>query len=553
MAFQASLTQGKSRNLFLVFFFLAAIFPVLIAALITHYYILPNLSPAQYEDLSDVFVLGLGAVAIFPLLSFFLMYRWIDSLEGVTAEIVSKSAEVASGQREFREQSIQNRSMYAASSKESPHQPEENEIQSLIRSFNAIFESAANQLEERNRLKELLAKLIGVASDLTSELDFDRLFPLIVGNVTEVMAAERTSLYVVDWEHREIWTTVAEGIKQIRLPFGQGISGRVAETGEMINVADAWELPYYDRSFDEKNNFRTKSVLCIPIRNHLGEIIGVLQVINKKGKERFDQEDEIFLRGLSTQVSIALENSLLVEEVLTSFTSSISTLSTMVDARHPYTAGHSERVKEYSLAIAREMKLSKEDIEPLKYAAILHDIGKIGIRDDVLMKNGSYTPEDWEEMKAHPLKTKIILDQFHFPRHLRRVPEIAYLHHEKMNGEGYPNRFAGDRIPLEARIIAVADMFDAVTSKREYPKYTPDETLGHDPMPLPVVMDLLKKLAGQDYDPFVIESFIRCLPEVLILYRGNHFAPEYVDDTIRQLGSRVHHGKSPRGNLPNPS
>jgi HD-GYP domain-containing protein (c-di-GMP phosphodiesterase class II) len=303
----------------------------------------------------------------------------------------------------------------------------------------------------------------------------------------------------------------------------------------MINVADAWELPFFDRSFDEKNNFRTKSVICIPLKNHLGEIIGILQVINKRGKDKFDQEDEVFLRGLSTQVSIALENSLLVEEVLTSFTSSITTLSTIVDARHHYTAGHSERVKEYSLAIAREMKLSKEDAEILKYAAILHDIGKIGIRDDVLKKNGQFTPQDWEEMKTHPVKTKVILDQFHFPRHLRRVPEVAYLHHEKINGGGYPNRFVGNQIPLEARIIAVADMFDAVTSKRDYPKYTPDQTLGHDPMPLLLVVDLLKKLAGRDYDSLVIDSFFLCLPEVLGMYRGDHFTPEYVDDAIRRL------------------
>jgi HD-GYP domain-containing protein (c-di-GMP phosphodiesterase class II) len=537
MAFQASLTKGKSRNIFLVFFFLAAIFPTLIAILITYYYILPELNPAQQKSLSDIFQLALSAVVLCPLLSFFLVYRWLESFEKLTSEIVSKSAEIVSREKEFSQQTIGIQNDYDDPSKNLPKQLEENEIQSLIRSFNAIFQSAADQLDERNRLKELLAKLIGVASDLTSELDFDRLFPLIVGNVTEVMSAERTSLYVVDWDREEIWTTVAEGIKQIRVPFGQGISGRVAETGEMINVADAWELPYFDRSFDEKNNFRTRSVICIPVKNHLGEIIGVLQVINKKGKDRFDEEDVVFLRALSTQVSIALENSLLVEEVLTSFTSSISTLSTIVDARHPYTAGHSERVMEYSLAIAQEMKLSKEDIETLKYAAILHDIGKIGIRDDVLQKNGRYTPQDWEEMRTHPLKTKLILEQFHFPRHLRRVPEIAYLHHEKINGEGYPNHFVGNQIPLEAKIIAVADMFDAVTSKRDYPKYTSDQTLNHDPMSLSLVIDLLKKLAGRDYDSFVVDSFLGCLCKVLTMYRGNHFTSEYVDDTIRQLRS----------------
>jgi hypothetical protein len=193
MAFQASLTKGKSKKIFLVFFFLAAILPVLIAVLITYYYVLPNLSPSQYDSLSEVLVLGLGAVAIFPLLSFFLMYRWIESLQSITSEIVSKAAEVTSRQKEFSEQSIDNKNRYADSSIDLPYQPEENEIQSLIRSFNAIFQSAADQLDERNRLKELLAKLIGVASDLTSELDFDRLFPLIVGNVTEVMANKADS------------------------------------------------------------------------------------------------------------------------------------------------------------------------------------------------------------------------------------------------------------------------------------------------------------------------------------------------------------------------
>ena len=537
MAFQASLTESKSRKIFLVFFFLASLTPILIAIFIMYYYIFPYLSSKEYDSLSDTLYLGLCAMVLFPCISFFLIYRWFDSLENVTSEIVSKSTEVASGQKEFCEQQIEHRSHYIDSSINRPHHPEENEIQSLIRSFNAIFQTAADQLEERKRLKELLAKLVCVASNLTSELDFDRLFPLIVGNVTEVMSAERTSLYVVDWDCREIWTKVSEGIEQIRLPLGHSISGHVAETGEMINVTDAWELPYYDRSYDLKNNFRTRSVLSVPIKNRLGRIIGVLQVINKKGKDRFDAEDEIFIRGLTSQVGIALENSLLVDEVLVSFTSSISTLSAIVDARHPFTAGHSERVMEYSLLIAREMKLSKEDIETLQYAAILHDIGNIGIRDDVLMKNGPYSPADWEEMKTHPLKTKAILDKFHFPRHLRQVSEIAHLHHEKLNGEGYPNGLKGNQLPLGAKIMAVADVFDAVTSKRDYPKYAFGQTFAPEPMPLSQVIELLKNEAGSHFDPAVVDAFICCLPEALILYRGGHFSPEYVDDTIRSLSS----------------
>ena len=532
----SSITKVKSKNLFLVFFALASLFPILIAVFVLYRHISPYLAPNEFEALSDTFSLGLCVMVLFPLMSFFLMYRWLDSLESVTSEIVFKSGEVANRQKDFAEQFIVRQNNYVDSSVNLPHKPDENEIQSLVRSFNAVFQSAADQLEERNRLRELLSKLIGIASSLTSELDFDRLFPLIVGNVTEVMNAERTSLYVVDWDRNEIWTKVSEGVKQIRLPIGYGISGQVAKTGEMFNITDAWELPYFDRSFDIKNNFRTKSVLCIPIKSHQGRIIGVLQVINKKGKELFDEEDEVFLRGLTSQVGIALENSILVDEVLASFTSSVSTLSAVVDARHPYTAGHSERVKEYSLLIAREMKLSKDELEPLKYAAILHDIGKIGIRDDVLMKNGPYTPQDWEVMKTHPMKTKAILDKFRFPRHLNSVPEIAYLHHEKLNGEGYPNGLRGDQIPIESKIIAVADTFDAVTSKRDYPKYDAfGQVLSYDPMPLFKVIDLLKNQAGRHFDPLVVDTFIRCLPQALTLYRGNHFPTEYVDDIIHIL------------------
>lgn len=402
---------------------------------------------------------------------------------------------------------------------------------------------AMRRLEEENKqlqreqadLNERLSTLMAVASDLTSELEFDRLFPLIVGKVTEAMSAERTSLYVIDWENKKLWTKVAEGIDQIRLPMGKGISGRVAESGETLNVADAWELPYYNREFDQKNQFRTKSVLCMPIKNHVGERIGIIQVINKKGKEYFDSDDETFLKSLMSQVGIALDNSLLHEELRLSFDSSIITLSATVDARHPLTAGHSQRVTEYSLLIAGEMGLSKEEIEVLKFAALLHDIGKIGIRDEVLLKNGPFTPEERAEMNTHPIKTKSILDNFRFSRALREVPEIAAHHHEKINGQGYPNGLTGDQLPLGSKIMAVADVFDALTSHRDYPKHVSGETLNCDSMPLPKAISILENEAGSHFDPDVVAAFLRCLPRALLLYRGNHFPPEYVDDMIRSL------------------
>ena len=537
MAFRTSLTGVKLKKIFLSFFVLASLFPILIAIFVVEAYIIPLLGNEMQDLLSNAFYIGLSAMLFFPLLSFFLMYRWINSLEKVTLEIMSKSTAVAKREEEFENQKIEENNYFVKPDME--QRPDENEIQTLIRSFNTIFQTAADQLAERNRLRDLLAKLVGISASLTAELDFDRLFPLIVGHVTNAMLAERTSMYIVDWEQKEIWTMVSEGVEQIRLPLGQGISGRVAETGEMLNIADAWELPYFDRSFDLKNNFRTRSMLCAPIRNRAGETIGVLQVINKKYKERFDTEDEVFLRGLTSQIAIALENSLLVDEILLSFNSSMSTLSAIVDARHHFTAGHSDRVKEYSLAIAEETNLPKEETEPLKYAALLHDIGKIGIRDNVLMKVGVFTSEDWAEMKTHPAKTKAILDNFHFPRPLRQVPEIAYRHHEKMDGTGYPDGLKGDQLPLGSRIIAVADVFDALTSLRDYPKYAFGQKFDCEPMPLAKVINLLNDQAGNQFDPQVVNAFMKSLVRCLLRYRREHFSPAYVDDTIRAFNPDI--------------
>lgn len=399
----------------------------------------------------------------------------------------------------------------------------------------SLAEENKRLMKRHLALNEKLSTLLAVAGDLSSVLDFDRLFPLIIHKVTEAIGAERTSLYIIDWDRGEIWTKVAEQVGEIRVPLGQGISGTVAETGETLNVTDAWELPYFNRDFDIKHHFRTRAVLCMPINNRSGERIGVIQVINKVGGGHFDKDDENLLKGLSAQVAIALENAFLMEELGISFESSIRTLSATVDAKHPLTAGHSQRVTEYALMIAREMNLDEREQEVIKYAGLLHDIGKIGIPDKVLLKNGPFTPEEQAEMNSHTVKTKTILEKFHFPKALRRVPEIAAYHHEKVNGQGYPEGLTGDELPLGSKILAVADVFDALTSRREYPKYHSEETLTCEPMPLSRAISILKEEAGIQFDPEVVDAFLQVLPRAILLYRGTHFPPKYVDETIRTM------------------
>ena len=390
-------------------------------------------------------------------------------------------------------------------------------------------------LKKANSLNDRLSSLFNMAREVSQELDFENLFPLIINKVTEAMGAERTSLYIIDWEQGEIWTKVAEQFKEIRLPIGQGISGRVAETGDVINVADAWNLSYFDRSFDQDSNFRTRAVLCMPISNRQGERIAVIQVMNKIGGLRFGKDDLQVLKALSGFIAVALENSFLIEELEASFEGAVRSLSATVDARHPLTAGHSQRVTEYALAIGREMELDGNALKEINYAGLLHDIGKIGVKDSVLLKSGPFTPEERSAMNEHTTKTLAILEKFHFSKKLRNVPILATYHHEKVNGQGYPFGLTGDKLPLVSKILAVADVFDALTSRRDYPKYVENETLGFEPMPFQKVIGILKADRGSHFEPEVVDVFFRCMPGVLRHYRGKHLSPEYVDGAIALL------------------
>jgi HD-GYP domain-containing protein (c-di-GMP phosphodiesterase class II) len=398
----------------------------------------------------------------------------------------------------------------------------------FCRQAGAALENAAAM----SRVNRRLTRMIEVSLDLTAELDFDRLFPLIVARTTEIMDADRTSLYIIDWDRGEVWTKVAEQVDEIRLPVGQGISGRVAQTGETVNVADAWELDYFDDFWDRKHHYRTKSVLCLPIPARNGGRLGVVQVINKKGAEAFSAEDERILEALSNQIAIALENSFLIEELKATFDSFVEALSTTVDAKHPSTAGHSRRVTLYSRIIGRALGLEASELDVLRYAALFHDIGKIGIPDSVLLKNGPFTPQERRLMRGHAPMTREILDKVRFPKALQHVPVIAELHHERIDGRGYPHGLRGDQIPLLARIMAVADVFDALTSPREYPHYDERKTFTLGAVALEEAMVILDQGVGTHFDGQVVAALRRSLPRIIaeLNRQGDfHLTPEMMD------------------------
>ncbi len=172
--------------------------------------------------------------------------------------------------------------------------------------------------QENQKTIKQLSLLFEATRLLNSTLDLAELLDLILKIARTETNAERGTVFLVDQKHKQLWSIVATGLDQqeIRVPFGQGVAGKVAETGKVINVADAYTLDFFDRSFDQKFNYRTKSLLCLPIRHHTGDIVGVIQLLNQTKQGRFSQEDEDFLSKLSGHMAMALENARLHREVV---------------------------------------------------------------------------------------------------------------------------------------------------------------------------------------------------------------------------------------------
>lgn len=346
-------------------------------------------------------------------------------------------------------------------------------------------------------LIEHLKELLEFSAIINSSLEIEEIRKRAALAVMNLVNCEAASLLLFDETKEELYFDVALGekahkIKTIRLKLGQGIAGWVAEKKQAVIINDVQRDPRFFRGGDEKSGFITKTMLCLPVMVK-DRLIGVIQAINKR-EALFDEYDLELLRALSSQVAVAIENARLYEELKETFYEIVFALADTIEKRDPYTGGHTKRVMDYSIAIGIEMGLDKKELEKLKLAAILHDIGKIGIRDSILLKEDKLTEEEFKIIQNHTIYGAEII------AHVRQlkdiVPGVKY-HHEKFDGSGYPEALKKDEIPLIARIIAVADTFDAMTTDRPYRKGLTNE----------VALQELQNKAGSQFDPQVVEAF----------------------------------------------
>ena len=367
---------------------------------------------------------------------------------------------------------------------------------------------ADNDADSTTSVEKPIVALLNVARTLAAETSLEHLLKTVAQEIKKVLDADRCTVFLLDRQRNELVSKVALGMgtQELRFPADKGLAGYAAQMGEIINIKDAYQDERFNPDIDRETGYKTKTILCMPIWNMKHEILGVFQVLNKNNDGVFSKEDEDILIAIGSSAGIAIENAklfesqqMMIDQQKELFKNFVDTLAASIDARDKITAGHSNRVKMYSELICEVMGLDERDTANIIHAAILHDIGKIGIRDAVLQKDGKLTDDEYKHIQEHVKITYDILNRVYISEEFKEVAEIASSHHEKYDGTGYFRKLKGEEIPLGGRIIALSDVFDAITSKRHY----------RDKMPIKNALDIIKSGAWKHFDGDIVEAFFK--------------------------------------------
>lgn len=356
----------------------------------------------------------------------------------------------------------------------------------LERAVRQCLEYRAVQVEKQ-RLTEMVT-LLQLSQTITSTLDTDMQVRAICRLLVERFAPEVLALSLLDPDHDELVLLASQG-----LPASEGrIALSTAWSDEQLqerHYALVGTSPHADQ--------RLEACLVLRTNDHR---IGVLQLARATGQPAFGVDDRQLLTVFAAQVASALENGRLYQALKNQNVQIIRALAAAIDARDPYTRGHSEQVARYAVRMATALGMSSDEVEQVRYAALLHDVGKIGIRDAVLLKPGPLDDAEYRVMKEHPLIGAEILGGIRSLHEL--IPSITQ-HHERIDGRGYPHGIPGNEIDLVARILAVADSFDAMTSQRAYRSgLSVEHAIGE-----------LMRGRGNQWDAQLVDMFVAVLRE----------------------------------------
>lgn len=330
------------------------------------------------------------------------------------------------------------------------------------------------------------------------------LMQAIMRQVTLAFAADRSTLFLHDPERSHLWSRVAQGLEgwphELRIPVDRGLCGRVFQSRRSMCIADTEQSPHFARDVAGRTGYVPRAMLLAPVRRGDGRCLGVLQVMDSR-VGFFDADDLALLEAISVQVAIALENADLHEARRRQFDSFIRAFSEALDARDPTTARHSINVANYAMGIAVYLDQPPAEVHWLRIAGLLHDVGKIGTPESVLTKPGKLTDAEYALMREHAAHSRRILSRIAFAEELSGMADFAAAHHERLDGSGYPDGLSAEALPLKARILAVADVFDALTQDRHY---RPGMSLGE-------ALDILDRQSPHQLDADCVQALKRFL------------------------------------------
>lgn len=355
-----------------------------------------------------------------------------------------------------------------------------------------------------DKLREKILRLCEFTQEslkLTENLEFEQLLNLIVKHTVALMKPQGCTLRLLSPDGKRLILKASYGLSKTSdlrkdIPLGKNIAGRGVKQGQPYIVDDLASDKRYARSpIVRKERFR--SLLSVPLAEKK-RIVGTLSVYSNR-PHNYTEDDMNILSMLAGHSAIAIENARLFAKVRLQSLNVISALANIIDTKDSYTRGHSEKVMRYALLIAEAMDLSKKEKEIIQYASLLHDMGKIGVDLSVLRKPGPLTKEEWKQIFAHPQIGAEIISRTGL---LEDLAPIILHHHERYEGGGYPDpEKKTEDIPLGARILAVADAFEAMTSDRPYRKARSRQAAKKE----------LKRCAGTQFDPKVVDVFLKVL------------------------------------------
>ncbi|MFH0732708.1 MAG: HD domain-containing phosphohydrolase [Candidatus Omnitrophota bacterium] len=378
--------------------------------------------------------------------------------------------------------------------------PDTDEIGQLAKSFNKItsdLEEKIKELEEsKNIIQDIFTK---TGAAISSSEGIDQLLGLIIEMTTKGVFGENGCILLLDDKGEKLQASVYYGIdekaaKKISEKLGEGIIGLSAKEKRTI-ISSYTGVPSIDEN--DESRFHYKTIISVPLL-YREDCLGVMAIFNKKRSSNFNEDDKLLITNIASQAAVAIANANLNEDAEKTYIETITALAVAVEAKDPYSRGHLDRVSRLVINFSKHLGLSDKTIEVLKDGAKLHDLGKIGVRDEILGKKDKLTQEEEQELQKHVIIGENIMRPI---RKLSPLCDMVRYHQEWWDGTGYPDGLKGEEIPLTAKILKMVDAYDAMSTDRPYRKSLSKES----------IKDEFKKGSGKEFDPKLVDKFLEII------------------------------------------